>query len=689
MFDHCLSHDQHAPSSETRSCSQRATKHAGRRRSDGVTAGPLTRSNRAAWLVWSVWSVRFKQLVVGCSVLLLVGCPKTTEPVDTAPSEESIQRTANRRQANCERSLTGVFEALAPRRVDDDASINQAVSDLNLWRKSCGELTLDGGVDAVASDEPLRREKLPEEIAEQTVGPAFIEADAELIAEAVLARQIVDTVASESAVSSQSEAARALFDMTARQVMSTPGLGRSLPLPPRVLWQAGFAGARDRTRLLATLLRQRRIDAAVVAVPVPLEDGSTGGYEMLGVAVSDAPQFADDGTPTEDTGPGVLLFDPVGGIGFPSPSDPSQVATLDEALKNDAVFRQFDLGGNIHLATSESLAKRKIKFIGGAGLFAPRMGLLQLALPPSQPLELYDSLGQSELVAEQSGLIARLARTFDVPTERIEWWDGSITPGMDAISDQARDLMGRQVTQLLGPMKPSRVDDPTAPADAYELLPVRRPLRRGRIEQLTGVPQEASAVYLLSRVMADPLTENEAIPETIRDQAKAVNEASATDAQYWNALLQVDADKRDNAIKLLDRFLKQHGQSIWNVAARVEMARLLAETDRKPEAIAVMQTLGQQISPVDLWRLKQWGANVPTTQELLDEAARQQKTATGNAEPAGEKKQPGVEAASKPDEPKPDEPKADAPKADAPKVSDDAAEADPDSDTTEPVEETP
>ena len=551
---------------------------------------------------------------------MLAGCPgeSTDEPAETAAaSDEAQRRTQQRREDNCETTLDAVLDAFSPRRVDDDIEVAGTLSDLNTWLKSCGKLY--GSLDEVADDAALRERVLPPDVFALTGEQTFAIGDAEHIAETLLAREIVDAVASDTAVPSQAEAAERLVGFTAQQIVSLPIAGGAMPLPPRRLWQLGFGGRADRARLAITLLRQRRIDAAIVALPVPLPDGRTGSQELLGVAVDDAPQ--PDGGPA----PGVLLFDTRAGEPLRSPGDPDRIATLAEAAADPQVFRQYDLGGAVYPATADRVPKRKIKFAGNAALLAPRMGLVQLALPPERRLELYDSLGQSALVGEGSGLIARLERAFDTPAERIELWTPSLlSTDASSLEPALQQVLGQQIAAILGPVTPVQEE----PGGPWSLQPVANPLRLGRIEQLAGDAQKATPIFLKARLAADPLMSKADIPPQLQEQAKQINAGTGTDAQYWAALMQAQLGNADAAMRQLTRFLEQNPQSLWRLSAQSELARLLAESGQTEQAIAVMQAIPPQLrTEFDLHRLQRLGVEVPTTEEVI----RQQQEARDRA----------------------------------------------------------
>ena len=644
------------------------------------------------------------------TLVVLSGCPQKTPPED-APSEAATAeaKAASRRvrQENCERRLNGVLEAFSPERVDADIDRATTLTDLNLWRKSCANDVLPGGVSAVASDEDLRERLLPEDLREAARGEDFTEADGGHLAESLLLQRIAAGVLDEAERQGQrprgaADVATALFDFAVLQIAEIPQLGTGLPVSLRETWQLGFGSSADVAAAFMGLLRQQRIDAYIVAVPVPTEQGAIAGYELVGVTVETARQqdladdaspdadespndssdddSSDDDTPNDDSAAGtqVLLFDPQLGLALPSLARPGEIATLDEALADDAVLRQFDLGGLIYPVTAERLAQRKIKFVGTPSLLAPRVGLLQYSLPASQRVELYDSLGQSRLVAEGQGFIDRVAAATDTPLDRIEPWRRGrldLRPTLEPDSPAAQ-LLEQQRLALRGPVQVKLVKDEGGTVIGVDLEPPQTPLREGRISQVMGDVRAAAGVFLQARVARSPLTDIKNLPEELEVERRRVNNETATAAEYYNAIAQAQAGQRDSAIKGFEQFISRR-ESPLAILARRPLANLLADADRKDEAIAAMQTLAANglLSVGDFYRLKTWGAAVPTTAELIEARDRAAQAAQTADDP--ETPEPGDDAEKPSGEMKTD----DAKKPDDAKSADDADDDSP-SDTT-------
>ena len=581
-------------------------------------------------------------LLLGLS-LTLAGCPSQAEPdaTETTLSEKEKRDRQTRLQDNCQTTLDGVLEAFSPRRIDDDTEVSASLADLNNWRRACGKYV--GEVADVASDEPTRQAFLPGPVFDRTVGEEFLDVDAEHLAESLLARQIVDVVASEASVPSQAEAAAKIMEFVASQVIALPQVSGSVPLSGRQVWMIGLGGGADRARLAATVLRQRRIDAAIVAIPFPLPSGQIGAQELLGVAVGDAPGA--DGK----TEPAVLLFDFRSGSALRSPENPDRIATLAEAEADDRVFRQYDLAGLRYPSTSERLAKRKVKLILTPSVLAPRIGLVQLVLPPSrQGLELYDSLGPSQLVGEGRGLLARVAAAFETPNERIELWSPSLAPGFAADPPQGPlpQLIAQRLQSVAGPYRPMINDE----KQRFDIAPVKTPLRVGRIEQLAGDAQSASQIFLKARLSEKPLVEDRRIPPNIQQQVNDLNGATAVDARYWTALLQSQLGNTDEAIQLLVDFAAKERSSYWQVPVRMELARLLEQSGRRDEAVSVILPIDRsELTVFDFAQLKRWGQDVPTTDEVIQMRRQQADQRSQVLDALSSESQPDDKQKSKPE----------------------------------------
>ena len=586
------------------------------------------------------------------AVTLLAGCPpETPESSATETEDESEQATAAKRLASCERQLSGALNQLSPLRIGFENDPETELADLEGWRKSCAGVFLDGGVEAVvaadSNDPALRAEKLPEPLQDAVGGEAYGLPDIQHITDSLLAAAITEQVASRQNVPDKAEAARRLFDFTVREIVAVPGLGGGVPVSPGRVWEMGLGTQSDQSWLFIQLLRQRRIDAAVLSMPVQVA-GPNGqpveaSYQIIGAVVGDEP------------GPeSVALFDFTVDAPLPSPSDPAKTATLAEALADDAVFRQYDLGGRRHPLTSELLKRRTVLFAGEPSLLAPRLGLIQAALPPEVTVELYESLGQSELSAV--GLVERLATAMEVSPDAVALWTHSIVQARPQPSPAVAQLLLQRQNALAAPieMRPNEQGQ-IAPQ------PARRPLRYARLLHLTGGRQKAVEAYLkpqVSVVSDQDGNQNRSapngLPPEVEQQRQAVNQLAAVDARYWTALLQAELGNTETAIRKLETFLDRDGRTLWFEASRRELARQLAGIGQNERAIEVMKGL-QGPRPGDLWMLKQLGAEIPTTAELqaAQEEARQkaeaaaQEEAQKRADAAAEKARRQMEANAK------------------------------------------
>ena len=600
------------------------------------------------------------QALVALPVMLLAGCPSdepTPKPDAEARSSKRAGPSRAERRLACESLLGGTLESLAPGTFLAETDIDTEVRDLEIWRKTCGGAVIEGGVDAVLADAAAIDQTLPPERAEMARGESYTRRDARHIVDSLLAREIVAASASRAEFAGDVEAVEAIIDVVTRETAVLPAIGTGLPTSQQDIWIQGFASPSDQMWLLMSLARQRRLDAAVILIPV--REGQL--YELLGIATGPDP------TPES-----VLLFDPQIGYGMPSIANPGQTATLAEGLADDAVFRAFDLVGQEYPVSSERLKNRIVRFAAEPSLLAPRMGLLQLALPSEWEVELFESIGPSAIA--ETGLPARLAAAFDVPPERVAPWPHSIY--QQNRSDPPQELGPLLLQQSLALTGPVRVvvEDGQPKIDSDE-----RGMRVGRIAHLTGNVREAVGLYLKPQVALVKSPNAQPLPPTVEQQITVVNTLAAINGRYWTALTQIAQDQPESAASKLEAFLQRDIQTFWARPASIVLAKLLAEQGDTDAARDRMATVPGK-SPGDLYLLKQWGGQVPTTEEVRQAQAEQaakmqaelQKRLSGDSVGAGGAK-PSGGAMSKESDDEGDEAKGD--EADADEVEKEDADA--------------
>ena len=532
--------------------------------------------------------------------LLATGCDPNPEAPNSssAAADESAQQatdasTVARRRQKCDGLLSGTLGSLGPESDPSIELLETELGDLEIWRKTCSNTVLDGGAAAVLEDPSQLADVLPENLRELATGEQYTRRDLRHLVDSLFAQAVVATSASRDAVPDDAAAAMAIFDLVAREVMLATTLGAELPVSQRRLWMLGLGSPSDQMWLTMTLARQRRIDAAVLQLPV--REGLR--YELLAVACG--------GDPSPDS---VLLFDPQIGFGIPSIARPGEIATLAEGRADDAVFRAFDLAGRRYPVTSELLDRMTVAHAAEPSLLAPRMGLLQLALPPDREVELFESIGPS--VVAETGLPDRLAAALDVPIERVRPWGHSVyRPAQSELSPNIQQLLLVRQQVLAGPLMVGLDKQ-----NQLTIQPDPKSVGKGRAAHLTGRSREAAGLYLRPQValVQEPKV---SIPPQIAAQRNQVNELAAQDARYWSALLQLQQGQPESAARMLTDFVERTPQSEWARPAVVQIARIAAdqgdlELAQRRLAIVPNPSFGE------LYLMRQWGAEVPTTDEL-------------------------------------------------------------------------
>ncbi|MDR2115886.1 MAG: hypothetical protein LBP87_05845 [Planctomycetaceae bacterium] len=164
---------------------------------------------------------------------------------------------------------------------------------------------------------------------------------------------------------------------------------QSIEMPQQYPWQTlllGYSTLWDRTWLFMELLRQQRIDAALLSVPLP-EQPELPLFWAVGVLL--------DGE--------VYLFLPAYGMPLPGTGKPTigddgtlhfpEIATLSQVLKDDQLLRQLDFSEQQKFPiTSELLQKTTVYLLATPESASMRMKVLESELSGEQNMVLYTNL---------------------------------------------------------------------------------------------------------------------------------------------------------------------------------------------------------------------------------------------------------------------------------------------------------
>jgi hypothetical protein len=343
---------------------------------------------------------------------------------------------------------------------------------------------------------------------------------------------------------------------------------------PGQLLMQGHGDAHERARLFVLLCRQAGIDAVILG--------------RIDETVSPAPQ---PWVAAVLIGEELYLFEPELGLPIPGP-DGKGIATLSQALADDAVLKQLDVPDGPQYAHSPASLKALAALIDAEpASLSQRMMLLEKALPSSRRLV---------LAAAPSALEPRLRKCKGIST--VSLWRAPF----EAILYQ----IGRPVKLSRDPALSLQFER----EDAIFLMPGDS-LLRGRNQHLQGKFETsddqvgARTEYLRSRLsdaernllytsadfrrlkgFTQPLPEDEALKAQVLETLVTRFQRRKQHATFWLGLTYFEEGKYESAIEWLDeRTLRAPLPSPWAAGARYNLARCheaLGHWDQARELLA-------------------------------------------------------------------------------------------------------
>ena len=570
-------------------------------------------------------------LLIVAAMAALSGCRPDAPPPPRGQDKQSSQQANDAaRTRSCDQMIETILEALdfdQIGRVDADTQ----ASDLNAWARSCG-----GEVGDLAGDDEVIRRTFPGPLAEQALRPDYASADALHVRDALFSRAVANQITAPTNLAVAVAAMRLVSEHLLYLDPKNGSTGLAIP----ELWLIGVATPDDRARAFIEVLRQRRLDALVLEMPA---GGGFPAYTLVGVPI--------DGD--------VFLFDPTIGMGVPADAGetplPQRPLTLAAGLESDDPFRRLDNPLRKYPVSALRLKTARVYAAADPLLVAPRMAVLQDAMPASRGVTLYEGL--SENTFAERGLTSRLAAASGRDAASLSPWPflvaraaGRIRSTRDlqqllAFRDQV--LLGpyRQVTMYDEDGQPraaivssapeqdsilrdleeqaedarqaaEQEDDPTVaveePRGRRELV---KTLARGRAFHVVGRPKEAFQTYLRSRAVS------------LDDMRNTVG---AADAAFWVALGQAQRGDTKVAEQSFRRFLNSEGSDFWMPSAVRVFATLLAEDGRLEEAVRVVEKPLTDPSLLLLGQRWRQQAGMPS----LEEEAKAREEATTRQEKA-------------------------------------------------------
>lgn len=510
-----------------------------------------------------------------CLILVsaIAGCPgnRTVSNGDQAANKGGSGET------NAEDVLTSAIHQLQPENYSIAAAADKPINLLNSWR------SLVSDAAPAASVENLPAGWINDDETARWKAGNYDARDAIHIRDAMLNHSIAGYLAARS--EDELEQVRAVFDFVVRNTALRGPDELDLPLGIYEILLLGQGTAEDRAWLIATVLKQIRVDCVVVR---PAGDaGSEADAWLLGIVLKGQ----------------VYLFDPRLGIALPSTEDLSAAngtpATLAEIVSHPQWLHNLALRADQPYAIdAESLKSVDIFPIVEANYWSDRMKHLESMLPASEICVLYDPLLDD---SGRTGLLSRLQSSGGWKPDQLKPWP---YPHQQSVAARSPSPAIRQAFdvafQTFGLPVPYDVDSST---QSVKLGNPERKMLRIRTDQLLGKFDEATKRYLSIRHLE---IEPSPIPEL-----NALNRMGAENAIYWTAICKFESQEYSAAVEQLNGYLKRYDRNgRWAFAARALLADCHAQLGQFAQAIETLERTRSDdpYRAANAIRVKQWKA---------------------------------------------------------------------------------
>ena len=528
---------------------------------------PVSESSSSRWRIWAAAGV-------GLLVLFLLFLAAGGDNSGPAPNATGKNDDTSRAETELRRQLSETLDGLRPERVGVSATLDGQVDDLNLWWVDYSELA---GVNIPADTATAVSGLLGGEAAQRAAARRFDVRDAAHIRDALMFRAIAESIA----LSSESDLQRTVsaFEFVTQHVSLVNRTDADPPLTAFDILLLGRGNGAERAWAFVEILRQLEIDSVI------LQPSAGGTGLLVGAILPDS---------------GVHLFDPEIGLPVPAAATgtailPDQPATLQDALADDGILRQFDIpDGRAYGWTAEKLAAAKVQFVATAEWSAPRMQIVQAALPEQYAAMLYDGV-----VASESGRqplnerIAAAGANGLWSGEQLQAWafaeqraaaffaaGGEEAP---AVQQQFRIVRGPRV------LRKQIIDG----ADVIVETDSPQPLRYVRVLHMRGGWQEALTAYGTIRSAPPQLGE--------------MNKLAREDAVYWIAVCQYELGRYDAAVNTLALYLRDYPTGGWVRSSLALLALCEMHRGRPEAAVEVLQTsAGETPTLREAFLIRRW-----------------------------------------------------------------------------------
>ena len=509
--------------------------------------------------------------------LSLCGCggnnhPEKTSAPGAAAAGKGAAAAKTQQQSSSEDLLNSILSMLRLESLGFASQEDDMIGYLNQWQRfSQGNQVLE---EEIALDEATLealRSRLSERQLKQIRRTAFELPDIERIRNYLLlnavARQAVGTGKTDL------ERVKNIFTYLVRNTELIANHPDELPLTSYQLYLLGKNTAADRGWLFVELLRQLKINAVIIAAPLPkdAEEWDPNQPFLVGVLLDKQ----------------VYLFDPRLGLPLTVPSavgTTSPIATLEQVRANPEILKQYTVAEDKpYPITSEFLKAPGVFLVGDTGLWCYRFQRLQKAFTGNRAMVISEPLVDGD---GQQGLVTRVVNWPGQPwsASQIAIWTypEAQLSGQESLSAQHQTTL----TRITNGWKVPIVGEKVKKGD--QTIEVRRATNKflfARLDHAQGKLEDAVKGYTHVRLEL-----------SVRPDVKEITERmvyayllAAEDSLYWTGVCKLDqggkVDRRVATDKL-QQYLKVYPKGRWVDACHILLAQMAADAGNPAAAVA-------------------------------------------------------------------------------------------------------
>lgn len=497
-----------------------------------------------------------------CSVPLSLGCGART-PAPTGGENSAAANAAGGRTADAEieDQLRSALYQLQPEHLNIDSRLDDAISVLNNWWEAIEEARLKPtGISAAE----LPQQRLTPEMLNQLERNTFDSDDGRYIRACYLSRKISEQVGRDAPT--EKERVLAIFEWVCRNVALRGADEINYPVS---LYEALIIGrglAEDRAVVLASILKQLRIDSVILRQKsetanreAPWLFGAVAGSEMY-------------------------LFDLRLGLPVPVGDAPAAqrlhtVATLSDVLAHpewlNLLSPRSDQPYGLSLADRTALQIEAVSFVDG---WSSRIWTVEQMLPAESLCVLYDAPSQFDALP---GVFERIAAAIpEVKAPDVGLWNYPEQRAAQFTKPSPAEVQALQMA--ISPMLCPVEFEPPRNGGTPQRVETMRHLRI-RTDQLFGLRSSAVSQYITIRQLSVTPP-----PEPVFGP---IYQRAADDAFFWSCVCKYENGDLESVSKQLADYLKRYRRSgQWAYEARSLLARTQHQLGAVDEALQTIRS---------------------------------------------------------------------------------------------------